>query len=271
MEGMVEAVAAAFVPYPKIPTAFSGSADDARRVRTIEWVATEKIHGANLTLMCDGQVVVPAKRRGVLADDEDFFGLRSSGLLASLARPAIELAQALGAGSGTSIAVSGELFGADVQPGIDYGPQLQFAVFDVALLAADGDRRFLAHDEMTAVATAAGFTVVHEVARGSYTKLLDTPIGFDSHWPALLGLEPLPPAGANTAEGIVLRPATTDDRFLVKIKDPSFADVEASGRAHKSMMVAADGSSSAAADAQNIFYELQLYLTPARAQSARDW
>ena len=42
------------------------------------WVVTEKIHGANLCLVCDGKRVRVAKRRDFIAPDEAFFGFREA-------------------------------------------------------------------------------------------------------------------------------------------------------------------------------------------------
>ena len=39
---------------------------------------TEKVHGANLCLVCDGEHVKVAKRRGFIEPDDSFFGVRTA-------------------------------------------------------------------------------------------------------------------------------------------------------------------------------------------------
>jgi hypothetical protein len=54
-------------PYPKIATT---SADDVAG----PWIATEKIHGAQLVVAADGRTTRVGKRKAWLSDDEPFFG-----------------------------------------------------------------------------------------------------------------------------------------------------------------------------------------------------
>ena len=42
------------------------------------WAVTEKVHGANLCLVCDGEHVKVAKRRGFIEPDDSFFGVRTA-------------------------------------------------------------------------------------------------------------------------------------------------------------------------------------------------
>src|SRR5215204_953539 len=57
-------------PYPKIPKQHDGS----RPPLSGSWVATEKIHGANLVVATDGTHDEVGKRKAWLAHDEPFFG-----------------------------------------------------------------------------------------------------------------------------------------------------------------------------------------------------
>ena len=56
-------------PFPKIPTTLAPSSGAGG-----SWIATEKIHGAQLLLASDGDTVRFGKRKAWLAPDEPFFG-----------------------------------------------------------------------------------------------------------------------------------------------------------------------------------------------------
>ena len=45
-----------------------------RDLARLEWVVTEKIHGANFVVLSDGSTVSFAKRKALLLPDEEFFG-----------------------------------------------------------------------------------------------------------------------------------------------------------------------------------------------------
>ncbi len=57
------------LPYPKIRTSLAG-----KLAAKGEWVASEKIHGANMVIACDGKQVCFGKRKAWLEDDSPFFG-----------------------------------------------------------------------------------------------------------------------------------------------------------------------------------------------------
>src|SRR4051794_20531178 len=42
--------------------------------KSIEWIAMEKIHGANLSFITDGVSILTAKRSGIINTTENFFG-----------------------------------------------------------------------------------------------------------------------------------------------------------------------------------------------------
>lgn len=65
-----------FHPYPKLPESLADVERDetiARRHAKATWVATEKIHGAHLTVWGDGDDLRVAKRRRLLEPGEAFF------------------------------------------------------------------------------------------------------------------------------------------------------------------------------------------------------
>lgn len=211
-----------------------------------EYVATEKLHGANFSCVYsrDGQVSF-AKRSGVTS--EDFFGFRSQGLHRSLASAAERLfkeAESSVAEQLASVVVYGELVGGHyphpdveavrglraVQNGVWYSPGLIFVAFDLRITPMHGVPRFVNFDVARATCLKAGLHFVHVRARGPYNVLLDEPVQFQTALPRELGL---PPIHDNFAEGLVLRPAVEPapeharmDRGLVKAKVPFFDEIQ---------------------------------------------
>jgi len=129
-----------FVPYPKIVDSLAAwDVDDADR-RALDrgvWVASEKVHGANLCIGSDGTAIEVAKRRAVLAPGEPFFAHERA--LGPLVAGVRRLARALDA---AWVLIYGELFGghyphpavasvdgvAPVQTGVYYAPDIRFCL-----------------------------------------------------------------------------------------------------------------------------------------------
>jgi|SRR5580704_18048064 Rnl2 family RNA ligase len=215
-----------------------------RALARVEWVVTEKIHGANFALVSDGVAIRTAKRKAFLSPGEDFFGHEA--VLARLA-PAVlrlvERARARDAGV-TRVLVYGERFGGGyphvdvapdpsvqpVQTGVWYAPGIAFAAFDVGVVReGDEARAYLDHDDAAALLAEAGIFHVGPLFRGAYADAAAFPLGFETTIPAALGLPPLGPS--NKAEGVVIKPARTvtlrDGRAIrpvVKRKIPEFAE-----------------------------------------------
>lgn len=215
------------LPYPKIPSV------DRRDAATVggTWVATEKIHGAQLVIGYDGHRFSVGKRKAWLSDDEPFFGWQ-------LLRARLETAAraALSAGA-VAVRVYGELYGgayphpdvppvpgmSPVQTGIWYSPEFRFALFDVLRQdRPDAPGRFLIYRDVAAIADRAGLDVVPLLGRGPRASLDALPTRFPSRVPRRLGLPELPD---NLAEGLVLRPderLTPQRRPIVKLKIREF-------------------------------------------------
>jgi len=193
-------------PYPKIEQTLSHSTSG-------EWVATEKIHGANMVVATDGEEVRIGKRKAWLAVDESFFGWQM--LRSDLTFAARKLHAQLEINGTTRI--YGELFGGSyphpdvhpaphlsaVQTGVWYSPGVHFAAFDVLVEPASGEARFISYDEMATTTHVAGLMCVPLIGRGRYNELQRIPSRFETRVPAMLGL---PPIAENFAEGLVIKP-----------------------------------------------------------------
>ena len=232
-------------PYPKIPKRAS---DEARAKASPDgvWVATEKIHGANLGVATDGETVRIGKRKAFLADGEPFFGWQL--LRGELGQAARAIHRVLGGGD---VWLYGELFGGAyphpevtplrgieaVQTGIWYAPDIRFALFDV--LHRD---TFLAHAEVEALAADHGLFVFPLLARGPRATLEAMPVRFPSRVARLLGL---PPLEGNVAEGFVLKPdvrAVAEERVVSKWKIPELDDARFDESVPFAPSVAIDGA-----------------------------
>lgn len=225
-----------FVPYPKIAEHIADwrrDEDDVRAHGRLSWVATEKLHGANLCVFFDGRDVGVAKRRAWLGAGDDFFDYRTAiGALLGRVRPLFE-----GLASASAVWIYGELFGGHyphaavppvagveaVQTGVCYCPEVRFAAFDVAVSDATGRRHFLPYAEAEARLVAAGVPVVPRLAVGKLEELAALPATFATRVPRMLGL---PDLADNFAEGLVIKPwdVEVSGRPLLKRKHPAFAE-----------------------------------------------
>jgi Rnl2 family RNA ligase len=190
------------VAYPKIPLV----ADPAGRRVGGPWLATEKIHGAQLVIAFDGRELRVGKRRAWLAAEEPFFGWQ-------LLRPRFRAAAVCAFRGAGTVRLYGELYGghyphpdvppvpgaAPVQTGIWYAPEIRFALFDVLV----DDAGYLPYADVARVAGEAGLDGVPVLARGRRSEVDAVPVRYPTRVPGLLGL---PPIEGNLAEGVVLRP-----------------------------------------------------------------
>jgi len=230
----------AFVPYPKIVdsvAAWDVDADDRRALDRGVWVASEKVHGANLCIGTDGSVLEVAKRRAVLAPGEAFFAHERA--LGPLVAGVRRLARKLDA---AWVLIYGELFGghyphpavvpvdgvAPVQTGVYYAPDIQFCAFDLAIVDRAGAGAFVPFRRACELFADAGIPTAPVLATGTLHDLLALPIEFATRVPAQLGLPALPD---NWAEGMVIKPWESGaplgaPRPVVKRKRAEFAETE---------------------------------------------
>ena len=202
------------------------------------WVATEKVHGANVVIGVDERVQF-GKRKEWLAPDAAFFGWQL--IAPELTEKARAVAKAIGA---PQVMLYGELFGggyphpdvpaiaglSPVQTGVWYAPDLRWAMFDALVATGDNDAgELLAFAEVEALAADAGLLVPPVLGRGRRDELDRIAIAAATEVPALLGL---PPIGNNLREGFVIKPdrrCAPDARPILKRKLPDFDDARFDG------------------------------------------
>eukprot|EP00658_Telonema_sp_P-2_P077360 TRINITY_DN6975_c0_g1_i1.p1 TRINITY_DN6975_c0_g1~~TRINITY_DN6975_c0_g1_i1.p1 ORF type:complete len:638 (+),score=141.30 TRINITY_DN6975_c0_g1_i1:147-2060(+) len=234
-----------FLKYDKMPLDTMGHGGST----SAQWLATEKVHGANFCVIVDptGRVSFGCRTR-VLAEDDDFYSFRSCGLAMTLTLNAGRVMAAhlagheKGDGAVEAIVIYGELFGGEyphpqvpkvpglrpIQNGVWYSPSIEFMGFDVLLHEAqhchDGrtHQRFLNFSEARSVCKAADILFAEPVWEGSLAECLEPSCEFESTIPQRLGLPPLD--APNLAEGCVIR--MREGRGLFKRKIQQFSEVQ---------------------------------------------
>lgn len=213
-----------------------------RKLGSLKWVVTEKIHGANLCIMSDGHRVKLAKRKGLLDVDDDFFGVWR--LLPNLEAPILALFEHIKQHDQTiqQLNLYGELFGGHyphpevlsienvqaVQTGVYYHPDLQFCAFDLSTYHGEEavyfDDAFARHH-----VEAIGLMYAQALHIGTLDEAMAYSLNFNSTLPKRFGL---PPLKDNLAEGVVIKPAQAYTietpkgaiRPILKRKHPQFAE-----------------------------------------------
>lgn len=118
---------------------------------SIEWMATEKVHGANMSIYCDGENISYASRSGMVGWLEQsmnvgFFNADAvvrdlSESIKKLAKSALNSLMVLGYSdeqlSKSYVVVYGELYGGSVQKKMPYGESQKFIAFDFVIVTDD--------------------------------------------------------------------------------------------------------------------------------------
>lgn len=205
----------------------------------LEYVVQEKVHGANISFLCDGQDIQFAKRTSVVSEDEKFYNYEE--LLDAYRERVLKLfANVKKRYSGVkSISVFGEMFGGLypheevqrigrlplIQKGVFYTPTHEFYGFDIYIFDAQ-EAKYLSVTETNEIFEQEGFFYARTLFRGSLAECLKYPNQFESFIPQWLGL---PAIEDNICEGIVIRPEKpmffrNGSRLLIKSKNERFAE-----------------------------------------------
>lgn len=208
--------------------------------KDIIYVVQEKVHGANVSFICNGEDIQFAKRTAILEPDEAFFQYQAIVdkyrnnvfSLFNFLKIKYPLLQC--------ISIFGELFGgsyplADVkkqnkldriQKGIYYTPEHEFYGFDIFLNFGGGGSDYMSVEDTNNLFDQFGFFYAKTLFSGTLDECLQYPNKFESTIAKDLGL---PILERNFCEGVVIRPATplylrNGSRVLIKNKNPKFAE-----------------------------------------------
>ena len=196
------------VKYEKIYEDFNKwkfSKSDYSLFNKTDWVVTEKIHGANFCVHCDGKDIKFAKRKAILPENEDFFGYFS--LIDSLKSKIIQLFILIKNANKKVVQISiyGELFGGEyphpevpsnpnvqaIQTGIYYSPNIEYCIFDIGTLDDSGDRQYLDFNLLKAYCKQVKLLYTEPLFIGKYNKAISYKLGFKTKIPQKLGYPPL--------------------------------------------------------------------------------
>lgn len=217
----------------------------------LQFVVQEKVHGANVSFLCDGNDIQFAKRTSIVADDEKFYNYeelfetykeRVMNLFANIKEryPNVK-----------SVSVFGEMFGGYyphkdikrigrltlIQKGVYYTPIHEFYGFDIFIFN-DIDANYLSVSETNELFDKNGFFYAKTLFQGSLTECLKYPNKFDSYIPQWLGL---PTIEDNVCEGIVIRPVVpmffrNGSRVLIKSKNERFVEKKSLRKRDKTLI-----------------------------------
>lgn len=277
----------AFTGYEKMPDSLRKlglDLADTKLLDTVDWVVTEKIHGANFSFILEGDVLRYAKRKEFLRWSDDFFGFQ---LVAErLDNAVMRLFERIRQDHVFHAAtIYGELFGGHyphpdvvpdgrvqaIQTGIHYSPTVEYCAFDIAVEPApDGaGRYYLDYAQAQSYFEECGFPHARPLLVGKLNQALFFNPRFDSKVPGWLGLPHIAP---NLVEGIVLKPQRNivvqtskgEMRPILKIKNKEFAEEQF----HESQAWSYQHAGTSASERLLFLVpELRRYVTPQRLQS----
>eukprot|EP00754_Rhynchopus_humris_P002897 Rhum_TRINITY_DN11579_c0_g2::Rhum_TRINITY_DN11579_c0_g2_i1::g.45295::m.45295 len=213
------------------------------------WVVTEKIHGANFSLVVDAAGVRCAKRDAVLDADDDTFYAGHRAILATHGAAAQQLLAHLQQHSDTpvdSITIFGELYGGRyphpevaappcgaVQQGVWYSPALEWTAYDLTTLAPDGTRAYVPFKRLVELLAAHNIPCAEPLLVAPFQECVNFKLPFQSRIAKKLGYPTLPD---NQAEGVVIKPYASEVmvptiakgkmvRAILKIKAEKFSEL----------------------------------------------
>jgi Rnl2 family RNA ligase len=201
----------------------------------LEYVVQEKIHGANLSFMTDGQSIISAKRTGIILEGEQFFNskLVQENYTNKIFNLFKEVSESFKA---QSITIFGELFGGGyphpetkkdsksilVQGGVYYCPSNEFFAFDILL----DNKMYLDVNIAAQLFEKHGFIYAKTLFEGTLQDCLAYSSEFQTTLPNEFGL---PPLEGNICEGVVIRPIQVSyfrngSRVLIKNKNEKWSE-----------------------------------------------
>lgn len=271
-----------FNAYEKMPTSLkklSLNEADFDRLHKVNWVVTEKVHGANFSFTYENRILGFAKRKASLEWSDDFFGFQlvaqrlEEAILSLFERLSLEF-------PALKYTIYGELFGGiyphsdvaaipnihAIQTGVYYSPDIHFCAFDIAI-ETETHRYYLDYEKAIAYFEQEAILYARPLYQGSLNHCLDFDIQFHSKIPTLLEL---PLIDDNLVEGVVLKPVCnvippTDPNYFrptLKIKNEAFSEELKFHQAQKWSFIPSEKTN---AEALNfLLLELRNYITKNR-------
>lgn len=220
---------------------------------TEPWVAREKIHGTNFSIIIERDAVTCAKRTGPILAGEDFFGYE---IVLKKYNDSIKAVQHT-IKEGSSMQIFGEFAGGGIQKGVDYGEK-DFYVFDILVKTAEGTNQFVDDYMMEQICNTFGFKLAPLLGRGKFDELSKLPNDLDvvvRRYNKAIEAHGLKEANStpfqvevenkNVAEGYVLKPCypkffPNGSRVAIKCKNSKFSEKSKSDKPIKPKAVLTD-------------------------------
>lgn len=228
-----------------------------------EFVAREKIHGTNFSVIVTPTDITPAKRSGPIAETEKFFGYED---LMARYKESFKRIQAMikfTSGGVSQVQVFGEYAGGGIQKEVDYGEK-DFYVFDILI-----NGRYIDDREVVELAKEYGFKVAPLIAYGTLDELLKLPVEFDSIVPRLTqdnlyDVHEISGPTDNVGEGLVIKPVEplflpSGSRVAIKYKTDKFKE-KGKGQAPKLPTPLSDAD-------KELLFKFSEYVTQARIKN----
>lgn len=207
------------------------------------FVAREKIHGTNFSVIITKDSIQPAKRSGVIDVTENFFGWQDLMSKYSGQFKTIQQTYFATPYENDVIQIFGEYAGGGIQKEVDYGEK-DFYVFDIMI-----NGKYVSDDIVEDFTVEYDFNIAPLIGRGKLEDLLKLPVEFDSiintynNTNALgrrvknKGVYKQSEPKDNVAEGLVIKPIepsylANGSRVAIKYKTDAFKE-KGKGKAPK--------------------------------------
>jgi Rnl2 family RNA ligase len=199
-----------------------------------KWYVTEKCHGSCFCFIYDvvTKNITYGKRKGIISNDENFFGFRSIlphtlPKILKICDDVLKKVKGL-----TEIHIFGELFGGSnesiqskpVQSGIYYSDTLHFYAFDISYIQIEcNEEIYLDFEESLKIFKVSDILYSEPLAQfDTLNKAISFSFEFQSTLPKKLGTSNLNVPEFNKAEGVVIR--SSHGHYLLKQKIPEFSE-----------------------------------------------
>lgn len=241
----------------------------------LQYVVQEKVHGTNVSFICDGKEVKFAKRTAFVSVGENFYDYEElleryhSKVLELFAKVKEQYPQMI------QMTLFGEMFGGLyphsevlenksvrlIQQGVYYTPNHELYCFDI-LVVTETENFFLSVEDANTLFESEKLFYAKTLFKGSLDECLDYPNAFPTKVAEWLGF---PAINDNICEGVVIRPVVpkffrNGSRVLIKNKNERFSEKKKGG--HKGLKLPKVKMNDAVL--QPVLEEMELYITENR-------
>jgi len=200
-----------------------------------QWIILEKIHGANFSIITNGDDIICCKRTGILKNDEIFFNYQK--IIKKYKNDIIEIFQQIKINycDVKEIQIYGEIFGGKyfdkkikmcVQKEIQYHPDIEFMIYDIRINVNEKNM-YLNYNDLIEIVCKTNLKFIPILFQGTFEDTLNYDVNFITIIPRLFGL---PNMDNNFAEGIIIKPLLpiiiNEHNIIIKKKNEKFSELK---------------------------------------------